>query len=185
MNIPTQIETILLALATAGYAVATLAYWLPFTGRKTTAGCWAWWIALAALLIQVTWFGIRTYRDGHLPIYSGYDFSATFAGGAMFAILVFEHLSQRRDLGTFVLPVVLILLAYAWTLKPNTGPLAQIFDSYWLTIHILISMIAYACFAATFAAPAFTWSRPVRATPEPLQPPARKVWQRLIASPTG
>jgi cytochrome c-type biogenesis protein CcsB len=47
---------------------------------------------------------------------------------------------------------VLILLAYAWTLQPNTGPLVHIFDSYWLTIHILISVIAYACFAATFAA---------------------------------
>lgn len=147
-----EIESLLLALATAGYAIAMGVYCKSiFSGRNATSW-WASRIALGALLIHAVWFGIRTYHLGFLPLYSGHDFSSTFAGGAILAILIFERLSQRRDLGTFVLPVVLALMAYAWTLPRTAIPLVQIFKSYWLTIHILVVVIAYACFAATFAA---------------------------------
>ena len=147
-----EIEVSLLALATAGYVVAMVVYWKSiFSGRETTSW-WASRIALGALLIHAIWFGIRTYHLGFLPLYSGHDFSSTFAAGAVTAVLIFERLSQRRDLGAFALPIAVILLAYALTLPPPTGPLSQIFKSYWLTIHILVAVIAYACFAATFAA---------------------------------
>ena len=147
-----ELETLLLALATAGYFIAMVVYWKSiFSGRDTNSWL-ASRIALGALLIHALWCGIRTYHLGFLPIYSGHDFSSTFAMGALFAILIFERLSQRRDLGAFVLPVVLVLMVYAWTLPRNAIPLVQIFKSYWLTIHILVVVIAYACFAATFAA---------------------------------
>lgn len=152
MNNLAEIEALLLALATAGYVIAMGVYWKSiFSGRDTTSW-WASRIALGALLIQAVWFGIRTYRGGHLPLFSGHDFSATFAGGTILAILIFERLSQRRDLGAFALPVVLALLAYAWTLPRTAGPLIQIFKSFWLTFHIITAVIAYSCFAASFAA---------------------------------
>ena len=147
-----QLEILLLALATAGYVVAMGVYWKAlFTGRGTPNWL-ASRIALGALLIHGAWFGIRIDHLGYLPLYSGHDFSSTFSAGAVMTVLIFERLSQRRDLGAFVLPVAVILLAYALTLPSPSGPLIQIFNSYWLTIHILVVVIAYACFAATFAA---------------------------------
>lgn len=149
---PAEIELLLLALATAGYVVAIGVYWKSiFTGKETMSWS-ASRIAWGALLIQTIWFGTRTYHLGYLPLYSGHDFSATFALGAILAVLILERQSQRRDLGAFVLPVAVILLAYAWTLPQPAGPLIQIFRSFWLTLHILAAVIAYSCFAATFAA---------------------------------
>ena len=147
-----EIETLLLALATAGYVIAMGVYWKSIFSGRETAGWLASRIASGVLLIHVLWFGIRTYHLGFLPLYSAHDFSSTFAAGAIIAVLIFERLSQRRDLGAFVLPVVLVLMVYAWTLPRTAIPLVQIFKSYWLTIHIIVVVIAYACFAATFAA---------------------------------
>jgi cytochrome c-type biogenesis protein CcsB len=147
-----EIESLLLALATAGYIIAMGVYWKSILSGRDTTGWWASRIALGALLVHVVWLGTRTYHLGFLPLYSGHDFSSTLAAGAVIAILIFERLSQRRDLGAFAMPVAVVLLAYAWTLPRTAAPLIQIFNSYWLTIHIIVVVIAYACFAATFAA---------------------------------
>jgi len=107
---------------------------------------------MGALLVQAVWFGLRVYHLGYLPLYSGYDFSSTFAAGTVMTVLVFERLSQHRKLGAFAMPIAVVLLAYALSLPSPAGPLIQIFNSYWLTLHILVVVIAYACFASTFAA---------------------------------
>lgn len=146
-----EIEFVLLVVATAGYASATAVYWTSMIGRRETPHSRAWRLAAGAWLVQVLWFAVRTLRGGHLPIYSGHDFAATFACGTVLAVLIFEHLSQRRDLGGFALPIALGLLAYAWTLPRTAGPLILIFDSFWLTVHISTAVVAYSCFATTFA----------------------------------
>lgn len=152
MNTLAEVEFLLLALATVGYAAATGVYWKSiFTSRETTSW-WASRIALGALLVQVVWFGIRTYQSGHLPAYNGHEFSATLGGCIVFVVLIFERLSKRRDLGAFALPVVLVLLAYAWTLPRSVGPLVPVFKSLWLKTHIISAIMAYSAFATTFAA---------------------------------
>lgn len=147
-----SVGLILLALTTGGYLAATAVYWYALLSSKKFAGHWATKITLVAFLLHAAWFGVRTYQLGYLPLYSGYDFSATFACGIVFSILIFGRLSQRRDMGTFAVPVALILLVYAWTLPRPDGPLVLIFKSPFLTFHILTAAVAYSAFAITFAA---------------------------------
>ena len=152
MTTLSDIEFILLILATGGYVAATSVYWrYVFAGRESPHW-WASRLASAALLAHIIWFGIRAYHAGHLPFYNGHEFSASFAGGIVLVALIFERLSQRRDLGAFALPIVLALLAYAWTLPRGVGPLIPIFKSLWMQVHVLTAIVAYACFATTFAA---------------------------------
>lgn len=147
-----ECEFVLLALATIGYVVAMALYWWFLLAGRGVSNQWASRLAVAALLVQALWFAVRTYRAGHLPIYDGHGFSATFAGGAALAVLIFERLAHRRDLGAFALPIALGLLGYAWTLPRAAGPLILIFKSFWLTAHILTAIVAYSCFAIAFAA---------------------------------
>jgi cytochrome c-type biogenesis protein CcsB len=152
MNNLAELEFVLLALATAVYAIATAVYWTSVCAGRGMQEPWTSRIALGGLLIQLFWFGIRTYQSGHLPAYNGHEFSVTLSGGIVLAVLIFERLSQRRDLVAFALPVVLLLLAYAWTLPRSVGPLVPVFKSLWLKTHIISSIMAYSAFATTFAA---------------------------------
>jgi len=147
-----SVEFWLLAASSAGYAAATGGYWQSrFAGRVAPRG-WVWGLTLGALLVQILWFTVRAYRGGHLPIYDAHGFSASVAGAAVLCVLVFERMSNRRDLGAFVLPVALIFIGYAWTLSRTAGPLVPVFQSLWLKVHILTAIVAYACFATAFAA---------------------------------
>ncbi len=147
-----QTELLLLGLASAGY----VAGWAFYLGVLWTGGeklsRWASTLIWGAWMLHAASFSVRTYQAGHLPIYNGYEFSATFAGGIVLVHLIFERLSRRRDLGVCILPVALGLLAYAWSLSSAVEPLIPIFRSYWLKIHVLTAFVAYSAFAATFAA---------------------------------
>jgi cytochrome c-type biogenesis protein CcsB len=145
-------ELFLLCLATAGYLAAWGGYWGALQKRPTTVRRWASTLTLVALALQAASFGVRAYRAGHLPIYSAYEFSATFAGGIALVQLIFERRSRRQDLGICMLPVVLALLLYAWMLPKNVEPVIPIFRSLWLKVHIVTAFVAYSSFAATFGA---------------------------------
>jgi cytochrome c-type biogenesis protein CcsB len=152
MNAIANAEFWLLAVATAGYLIAAVGYVKVLAVGAGMRSAWPSNLAAGALLVQVLWFAVRAYRSGHLPIYDAHGFSASFAGAAMLCVLVFERVSQRRDLGAFALPVALLLIGYSWTLPRHVGPLVPVFQSLWLKTHILTAIVAYACFAATFAA---------------------------------
>lgn len=147
-----QTELFLLGLATAGYVAAWGLYLGMFWTDGQKLSRWASTLTWAAWMLHAAAFSVRTYQAGHLPIYNGYEFSATFAGGIVLVHLSFERLSRRRDLGVCILPVALGLLAYAWTLSSAVEPLIPIFRSYWLKIHVLTAVVAYSAFAGTFAA---------------------------------
>jgi cytochrome c-type biogenesis protein CcsB len=147
-----EIEYILLIIATVGYTAAILVYWRYILARRVPQHWWASGLASGALLAHLIWFGIRVYRSGHMPFYNGHEFASSFACGIVLTVLIFERLSQRRDLGAFAMPIALALLAYAWTLPRGVSPLIPIFRSLWLHVHILTATVAYACFATTFAA---------------------------------
>ena len=145
-------EFYLLVMSTIGYGLATLVYWRYTLVRRQPPHGWASLIALFALVLHVIWFGVRIIRSGHLPFYNGHEFAVSFALAVVVTVLWFEWLSKRRDLGAFALPVVLLMLGYAWTLPRVAEPLIPIFQGLTLRIHILSSVIAYACFTTTFAA---------------------------------
>jgi ABC-type transport system involved in cytochrome c biogenesis permease subunit len=124
-----EIEYILLIIATVGYTAAILVYWRYILARRVPQHWWASGLASGALLAHLIWFGIRVYRSGHMPFYNGHEFASSFACGIVLTVLIFERLSQRRDLGAFAMPIALALLAYAWTLPRGVSPLIPIFRS--------------------------------------------------------
>lgn len=146
------LERSLLVLATAGYLVAWIGFLLALRPRLSRIGRLASNLTLAAWVAQAGAFLFRIWRAGHLPVYSGHEFSSAFAGGLIALYLVFERVYRRRDLGCFALPVALALLAHAWSLAREVEPLIPIFRSLWLDVHIVTAFVAYAALAVTFAA---------------------------------
>lgn len=147
-----EIDLALLGVASAGYLLAWVAYWRAWRSGQDALARFASLITRGAWIAHVAAFGVRASAAGHLPIYTAYEFTAALAGSVVLAHLLVERLSSRRDLGVALLPVALGLLVFAWAHPRAVEPLIPIFRGFWLKVHVLTAVVAYASFAATAAA---------------------------------
>jgi cytochrome c-type biogenesis protein CcsB len=113
----------------------------------------------------LAWFGVgfqalsillRTVAAGHLPLSNMYEFSSTFillAGGVY---LLFERWYGVRHLGAIVLPLIVAMAAYVWSLPPDLREVNALIPALQnqplMTTHVTLAILAYATFAVAFAA---------------------------------
>ena len=107
---------------------------------------WGGFILHMALLI------LRTYRAGHLPLLSPFEFVNSFAFLVILVFLLFAMHERNRMLGVFLLPVGLGLMFYAALVSKVAEPEIPIFNSLLLKVHVLTTLIGYAAWSITFAA---------------------------------
>lgn len=122
----------------------------------TTAG----WLAKLATRIAAIFAGVavvtRTIVAGRGPYSDMYEFSIAFVFVALLAYILVERIYETRLLGVVALPVVLGMVAYVWSLPPGVrevrGLIPALQNSWVLTAHVSVAVIAYAAFAISFAA---------------------------------
>ena len=106
----------------------------------------------AALLLR--WKSSYDLGIGHVPLSNFYESLVFFSWSILFIHLILESRSKIRSLGTFLMPVAFLLLAYA-SMVPGVNnriqPLIPALQSNWLTVHVLTCFLGYAFFAAAFA----------------------------------
>ncbi|MDD5712949.1 MAG: c-type cytochrome biogenesis protein CcsB [Smithellaceae bacterium] len=103
----------------------------------------------AALIIR--WRSSYVLGYGHAPLTNFYESLIFFSWSVVLLYLLIEWKTRNYSLGTFVLPVGFLCLAYA-LLSPNVNtriePLIPALQSNWLTCHVLSCFMAYAAFTA-------------------------------------
>jgi cytochrome c-type biogenesis protein CcsB len=113
----------------------------------------------------LAWFGVvfqglsialRTFAAGHLPLSNMYEFSSTFIFLAGLVYLLFERWYGVRHLGAIVLPLVVGMVAYVWSLPAGlrevNGLIPALQNRPLMTVHVSLAILAYATFAVAFAA---------------------------------
>jgi ABC-type transport system involved in cytochrome c biogenesis permease subunit len=116
-------------------------------GKYATILGWLGFAALSASLV------FRTIATGHGPFANMYEFSVAFAWGIVGAYMWFERRYHQRMLGLFVIPVALLLLAYATTIPSTIEPLVPALqNNLLLTVHVAVAIVAYGSFTVAFAA---------------------------------
>lgn len=113
-------------------------------------GTYFTWIALIFLTVTLI---LRTIVTGHGPFSNQYEFAVAFAWGSILAYVYFEHRYHVRTLALLVLPIALALSLYAMSVgaTPTTLPPA-LQQSFLLTVHVVVAIIAYGAFSVAFAA---------------------------------
>lgn len=122
----------------------------------TTAG----WLAKVATRLAALFAGIavvtRTIVAGRGPYSDMYEFSIAFVFVALLAYIVVERVYETRLMGVVALPVVLGMVAYVWSLPPGVrevrGLIPALQNSWVLTAHVSVAVVAYSAFAISFAA---------------------------------
>jgi cytochrome c-type biogenesis protein CcsB len=151
-------DTAILSGVTFVYLLAFLFYLVRMVRGSETWGRIASWVARGGFLLQTAallwrWKSSYDLGIGHVPLANFYESLVFFAWAILLLYLLIEWRTRNRSLGTFVLPVAFLALAYA-SIGPGVSggiqPLVPALQSNWLTVHVLTCFLGYAAFACAF-----------------------------------
>ncbi len=92
----------------------------------------------------------RYATAGHLPITSMHEASSFFAWCVVLIFFLLEYRYKIGIMGSFILPVVFVLMLSSSVLPRGIHPLSPVLQSYWLGVHTLLAFLGNAAFAVAF-----------------------------------
>ncbi len=144
-------ENILFSASFIFYILATILYIFYANIKKENITLYAKVISTLGFFLHTASLTIRTIVSGHLPLSNMYESMSFFAWSVVLIYLLILAKTQFKLLGTFVMPVVLIIIGYTLTLSKEISPLVPALRSYWLVFHVITCIWAYSAFAISFA----------------------------------
>ena len=99
--------------------------------------------------IVLRWVESHQAGMGHAPLSNFYESLVFFSWSVVLLYLVFSWKQARGIVGTFVMPVAFLLMAYASfspTVDSQIKPLIPALKSNWLIIHVITCFLGYAAF---------------------------------------
>jgi len=137
--------------ALAVYAIAAAGYLAFFIKpeQKWTATA-AFWTTCTGFLLHLAYFLLRWTESGRIPVTSFFE-AANFLGmGIVLVFLVMEFRYKIPALGSFMLPLVIVLMAPALILSGDIKELNPVLKSGWLGVHTSFAVLGDSAFAFAF-----------------------------------
>ena len=143
-------ELILFELALTFYFAAAIAGILElFKGTKTTSKI-MFGLTILGFAIHTANIITRYVIAGHIPISNLHE-AASFFSWCIILLFFFVESRYRINLfGSFVMPVVFILMLSSTVLPRTIRPLSPVLQSYWFGIHTVLAFTGDAAFALAF-----------------------------------
>ncbi len=154
-----MINTTILSWVTFIYFAAFVFYLFRMILGREVWGKLATTVAIAGLAAHsialiIRWIASYDLGMGHAPLSNFYESLIFFAWSIVLLYLLMEWRLQTRVIGTFVMPVAFLIMAYA-SIAPGINnriePLIPALQSNWLTSHVLTCFMGYAAFTVAFA----------------------------------
>ena len=146
-----QIENILFTTAMILYLASMVLYVIFFVMKKEAAAKIAGYAAGIGFVLHTAALIARGIGAGRLPMTNQYEFATSFAWGICLFYLIFLWRYKFRLLGTFVMPVIFIIIGYAAMQDKGVRELMPALRSNWLAIHVSSAIISYGAFGVSFA----------------------------------
>ncbi len=153
-----MMDTVILSWVTFIYFGSFVCYLVRMIRESELWGRIATAVASIGLLAQTVGIIMRWKISydlgiGHIPLSNFYESLIFFAWAVIFLYLIIEWRTKNRALGTFVVPVAFLSMAFA-SLSPKVSsriqPLIPALQSNWLTSHVVSCFLGYAAFTAAF-----------------------------------
>ncbi|GAA4709381.1 c-type cytochrome biogenesis protein CcsB [Brevibacillus fulvus] len=157
-----QLSDWLLNIAFLLYVFSTIMFVLALTGKRwgkrspqeheERFGKIAYYIAVVGFLAQACYIVTRWIAAGRSPTSNMFEFMAFMDFCIILAYLVIYRIYRLTVLGAFVIPLGIIMLAYAYVFPQEVTPLIPSLQSYWLKIHVTTAALGEGILAVGFAA---------------------------------
>lgn len=146
----TQLETLCFMAALVAYLLAAALYFVFVALKKEKAATAALWLTAGGFAVHTVCLAARGINAGRLPFTNQYEFAASFAWGIVLCFLLFVKKFHFNALGTFVAPVVFLILGYASMQSREIHALMPALQSSWLGFHVSMAIISYGAFGVAF-----------------------------------
>ena len=133
------------------YVLAMILYFVFFTVKKEKAAKLAGMVMACGFLMHSAALVSRGIGAGRLPLTNQYEFATSFAWGIALCFLIFLWRFHFDALGTFVTPVIIVVIGYAALQNKEVRELMPALKSGWLGIHVSTAIISYGAFGVSFA----------------------------------
>lgn len=147
-------EVTLFPLTFICYLLSLIFYFSSLFTRKERLNRTGSVIALFGFLIHNLALIFRTIESGHAPFTNMYESLSFFAWSIVLAMLVAEKVFRFSRLNAYLMLLVIGLMALASSpLMPKEAtPLVPALQSYWLWLHVSVTLLGEAFFAVAFVA---------------------------------
>lgn len=140
------IENVLFTLTVIFYLAAMVFYFVFFIAKKVKFGKYGSCVMLAAFALHTIALVCRGIGAGRAPLTNQYEFATSFAWGISLCFLLLERKFSFRAMGTFVAPIVFLIIGYAAMQNREIQPLMPALQSNWLVFHVCTAVISYGAF---------------------------------------
>ncbi|MFD1030251.1 c-type cytochrome biogenesis protein CcsB [Metaplanococcus flavidus] len=130
--------------------IAIVPFGVAVKSRKQVAVKIALTMTVIGFLAQLNYFILRWVASGHAPVSNLNEFLTFFGIMLIGSFLVFYFLYRQPVVGLFLLPVAILIIAYASMFANDVSPLIPALQSHWLTIHVITVATASAVLSVSF-----------------------------------
>lgn len=142
-----QVEDKLFLFAVLIYALTMALYFFSYINKSEKMGKRAQNVLQIAFLIHTAAIIVRGLASKRVPLTNQYEFATAFAWGIALFLMIFERKYKYYSMGTFVVPLLLIVIGYAALRNKEIQPLMPALKSWWLVIHVSLAILSYGSFA--------------------------------------
>jgi ABC-type transport system involved in cytochrome c biogenesis permease subunit len=134
------------------YIISAFYYFLFLFKKRENLAIIGFSFALVGLFIHTIALLLRTFESGHAPFTNMYESLSFLAWSSILAYVIIEFKYKIRRAGPYFLLIVIALMALASSpLMPKEAtPLVPALQSYWLWLHVSVTLLGEAFFAIAF-----------------------------------
>jgi len=132
------------------YSLSAAAYLFFFFTRNKRFALTGFYSAWSGLALHAALIFYRSLVCGAFAVSSLYESLSFFAWVIVLVYLIFERKRRFWTDGTFVMPLVVSLMAYASVMNSGIRPMPPALNSPWLVVHVALCFLSYACFTLAF-----------------------------------
>ncbi len=130
-------------LSSAGYIVYAAI-------KKEKLRITAFTLQTTGLLLHLVILVLRGYHAGRIPLVYSYEFASAFSLCVCLLTLLFMLKNRFYAIGSFAMPLVSLLLLYAFLQNRTGRTLMPALNSNWLVYHVSTVIVAYSAFSVAF-----------------------------------
>jgi len=147
-------EATLFPLAFIIYIISAILYFASNFTRREKLAAHGSWLALLGFLVHNLALILRTIETSHAPFTNMYESLSFLAWSMVLALLIIEKKFKVYRLSAYLMLIVIALFALASSpLMPKEAtPLVPALQSYWLWLHVSVTLVGEAFFAIAFIA---------------------------------
>jgi ABC-type transport system involved in cytochrome c biogenesis permease subunit len=147
-------ETTLFTVAFILYILAAFFYLAVLFSKKESWAKPGLALAVAGFVLHTAALLLRTFQSGHAPFTNMYESLSFLSWAIVLAFIVIDRKARIPRIGPYIMLIVvgLVALASSPLMPKEATPLVPALQSYWLWLHVSVTLLGEAFFAVAFVA---------------------------------